>query len=92
MASSATGAPGVSDDSKGSGEKYKGKVKKRAYRSGVKLHVYGSEVRSKILAEMANGARNSEICRILNIPESTVHSMRRKREELSACKKILWWW
>lgn len=90
MATCASGGMGGGPGGNGGGEKRpgpskggKGKVK-RDYRVGVKKQKYDNELKMKVIEQMDQGARNIDICRMFNIPESTVRSMRKQRDELKA--------
>ena len=86
MATSAPGGTGgdPSDISKKSKSpvpsKLGGKVKRRDYRVGLKKRQHDNEMKTKIMQQIDQGARNVDICRMYNVPESTVRSMKKLRK------------
>ena len=50
----------------------------REYRVGLKKRQYDNEMKTKIMQQIDQGARNVDICRMYNVPEFTVRSMRKQ--------------
>ena len=89
MATRAPGGTGggdpsdISKESKSPGpSKLGGKVKRREYRVGLKKRQYDNEMKTKIMQQIDQGARNVDICHMYNVPESTVCSMRKQNSEI----------
>ena len=84
MATSAPGGMGgdpsdIGKENKSPGpSKLGGKVKRREYRVGLKKRQYNNEMKTKIMQQTDQGARNMDICRMYNVPEFTVRSMRKQ--------------
>ena len=71
----------ISKESKSAGpSKLGGKVKRRDYRVGLKKRQYDNEMKTKIMQQIDQGARNMDICRMYNVLEATVRSMRKLRK------------
>ena len=76
-----TGGEGNGGDRKDEGGK--GKVtEKRDYRRGKRHQSYDVTAKEKILKMLDEGARNCDIVKALNVPESTVRRLRKSKDEV----------
>ncbi|KAG7156530.1 High affinity cationic amino acid transporter 1-like, partial [Homarus americanus] len=75
------------NDGRREGQQGKPQVK-RDYRKGVKKRKYTLEIKQEMLEMIKSGACTCEIMRRFNCPESTIRSLKKKKEALTASVKV----
>ena len=93
MASTSASGGGGGREGSGGGSKDEGrKVKvaeKREHRLGKKYQAYDLNTKEKIVKMLDDGARNCDIVRALNVSESTVRRLRKRKVEVkSQCASV----
>ena len=65
-------------------------AEKREHRRGKKYLAYDLNTKEKIVKMLDDGARNCDIVRALNVPESTVRRLRKRKVEVkSQCASVV---